>query len=413
MISEVSRSSGISGLTIGDTVTRPTDAMFEVMKSASRGDDVFAEDETTNAFQDYIAKITGKEAALFVSSGTQGNQLALRTHLQQPPHSVLCDWRAHVYVHEAGGIAYHSQASITPVKATNGHHLTLEDVQANIVDEDIHHAPTKVVSLENSCDGTLFPLAEMERISKWVKSQGLIMHLDGARLFNVVAANDGPAITAAYIADPDSTPPAQGLDKHLKKYCDPFDSVSLCLSKGIGAPIGSVLVGSKPFIAKARWFRKVFGGGTRQCGFIVAAAKYSLDNHWPLLPRTHALAAYLTSKITAPPLSLKLSTPTESNMVWIDMPSIECEPSHIVKAAADAGLSIFASGRVVIHHQITKYSIDKLIDVLKDIQSQVKDGKIPRITAPAKKVNTYATTKDAVNGVKADLHEATYDTHKP
>lgn len=202
-----------------DTITVPTPRMFRAMEDASRGDDVYEEDETTAHFQASIAKLAGKEDALFVVSGTMSNQLALRTHLKQPPHSVLLDDRAHVHRYEAGALATLSGATSYTLRPSNGRYLRWEeDIKPNLVleDDNIHYAPTKIISLENTLYGTVFPQEEIKRISTHARELGIIMHLDGARIWNVAAAT--------------------GLS--IQELCEPFDSVSLCLSKGLGAPIG-------------------------------------------------------------------------------------------------------------------------------------------------------------------------------
>lgn len=168
-----------------DTVTTPTASMLAAMSQSSFRDDLYAEDTTTNEFQHYVAKLLGHEAGLFVSSGTMGNQLGVRMHLMQPPHSVVCDHRAHFRNDEAGAAAVISQAIIIPVVPSNGLYLTLEDIEENVVlDDDIHYAPTKVISLENTLGGIIMPLTEVKRISAWARSKGLKMHLDGARIWN-------------------------------------------------------------------------------------------------------------------------------------------------------------------------------------------------------------------------------------
>lgn len=171
-----------------DTLTTPTASMLTAMPQASVGDDVYMEDSTTSDFERYIAGLVGHEAGLFVSSGTMGNQLGLRTHLLQPPHSILCDHRAHVRNYEAGGLAALSQAMVIGVVPSNGVYLTLEDVEEHtILGDEIHSAPTKVISLENTLGGSIIPLSEVRRISAWARSHGIKMHLDGARLWNAGA----------------------------------------------------------------------------------------------------------------------------------------------------------------------------------------------------------------------------------
>jgi threonine aldolase len=204
-----------------DTVTRPTEAMLRAAASCPVGDDVYGEDPTVNALEQRIAQMTGHEAAVFCASGTMTNQLGLRSHLTQPPHSVLCDARAHIHLYECGGIAFHSQAATVTVRPSNGRYLTAEEIEASIVDEDQHHAPTRVIALENTLNGMIFPLEEIKRIRQLAQAKRIALHLDGARLWNAAVATG----------------------TSLRQYGQLFDSMSLCLSKGMGCPIGSVLVG--------------------------------------------------------------------------------------------------------------------------------------------------------------------------
>lgn len=330
-----------------DTLTAPTASMFEAMMNASRGDDVYGEDASTNALQDRVAKLTGKSAALFVSTGTLSNQLAIRTHLQQPPYSVLCDIRAHIHRYEAGGIAFHSQAQTHAIQPENGHHLVLEDdILPNLVEgEDVHEAPTRLVCLENTLSGMVFPQDEVLRISEVMKERGVILHCDGARIWEVCAKT--------------------GLS--LQEFCAPYDSVSLCLSKGLGAPIGSILVGSKAFITKARWFRKLFGGGTRQCGSLAAAAEWCIDEVFPQLPRVHSLAARLADGFAR--LGARLLLPAETNMVFLDTTPLGYPLSDLSKAAAALSKPIKitqggeAGGRLVVHWQTDPSAIDDLLEL--------------------------------------------------
>jgi len=324
-----------------DTMTAPTEEMFEFMKNASVGDDVYGEDAVTNAFQEKIAQLTGKEAAAFCVSGTMTNQLAIRTWLTQPPHSVLCDSRAHIHNYEAGGIAFHSQATTIPVKPKNDHTLTLEDVQESIVlCDDIHFAPTKLVCLENTIRGLVHPLEEMRRIRDFCHKNGVITHCDGARIWEA-AAKTGHSIA---------------------ELCEPFDSVSLCLSKGLGAPIGSVLVGPREFIKKVRWFRKMFGGGIRQCGSIVAAADYCVTYNFPRLAETHRLARHLADRLVQ--LGVRIAFPVETNHVFIDPSPIGIEIDELCSRALEE-LQIRLSGaRLIVHIQVSPEAVDELVGLV-------------------------------------------------
>ncbi|TIC27211.1 hypothetical protein E3Q11_02625 [Wallemia mellicola] len=338
-------------ITHADTITAPTDEMLAYsVKHSSRGDDVYGEDESTSNFEKKIAKMTGKPAAMFCVSGTMSNQIGLRTHLHQPPHSVLCDAHAHIYKYEAGGLAFHSQAQITPVEPTNGHHLQLNDIQAHAtLEDDIHYAPTRIISLENTKNGLVFPQSETEKISEWASSNNLIMHLDGARIWNVSAAT--------------------GLS--IDKLCQPYDSVSLCLSKGIGAPIGSILVGSEKVITKAKWFRKLFGGGIRQSGFLAEAADFALENHFPLLPKTHERAKRIAEGFEQ--AKIRIISPVETSMVFFDSSTIGFSLEEFIQRVKDrAGITI-SSNRIVVHHQITDEAVENLVQVAIEMSQEKRN----------------------------------------
>lgn len=277
-----------------DTLTVPSDEALAAMAFASRGDDVYQEDATTTTFEAQVAALLGKEAALFCASGSASNQLAVRTHLTQPPFSLVCDMRAHIFRHEAGAAALLTGAHLVPALAqANGHHLVWEDIEPLIVpdDGDVHAAPTQLVCLENSLNGTIFPQEDIARIAHEVHRRGVKLHLDGARLWNVAAETGVP----------------------LPELCRPFDSVNLCLSKGLGAPVGSILSGTKEFVAKARHFRKAFGGGMRQTGPLAAAARVAIETGFPKLKATHDLARYAQKELEK--LGVHISIPAETNMV--------------------------------------------------------------------------------------------------
>ena len=252
-----------------DTVTLPTPAMLAYMQAAPLGDDVFGEDPSINALEAKTASLFGMEAGLFCPSGTMTNQLAIKTHTQAGDE-VICEELSHIYQYEGGGIASNSGSSVKLLRGNRGR-ITAEQVLAAINPEDVHKPISKLVSLENTCNrggGACYDFSEIEAIQKVAKSNGLGLHLDGARIFNAIVHKK---------EDP-------------KQYGKVFDSISICLSKGLGAPVGSVLLGSTPFIKKARRWRKVFGGGMRQAGSLAAAAIYALDNHIERLKEDHAKA---------------------------------------------------------------------------------------------------------------------------
>ena len=321
-----------------DTITTPNISMLRAITNTTLMDDVFVEDPTTNDLQSYIASLTGHEEALLVMSGTMGNQVSLRTHLIQPPHSVLADARSHIIKYEAGGVSTLSNAMIIPVQPSNKHHLTLEDIQDNIIiSSDIHACPTTVISLENTLNGMIMPLSEIERISTYARTNKVKLHLDGARLWEVSAATGVP----------------------ISSFTKHFDSVSLCFSKGLGAPIGSMIVGSKPFITHARRIRKLLGGGTRQCGIISAAARVAVDENFGRRPdgsdgklrATHERARRIAGVWTG--LGGRLTWPVETNMVWLDLGGVACRDEEFVALAKEEGLKMLPRGRMVVHYQIS------------------------------------------------------------
>ncbi|KIK26531.1 hypothetical protein PISMIDRAFT_261188 [Pisolithus microcarpus 441] len=341
------RRAEISRTFISDTVTVPTKEMNEYAIRATLGDDVFFEPSTA-ALESHVAKLTGKEAGLFMPTGTMSNQVALRTHLQQPPYSVLCDARAHVYRMEGGGIAFHSGANVIPVFPENGHHLTWEDIEPRIVSgADVHIAPTRIVSLESTLNGTVIPQEDVIAISRHAREKGIIMHLDGARLWHVAVAT--------------------GLS--MKELCEPFESVSLCFSKGLGAPIGSCLVGSKEFIAKARCFRKVFGGGMRQTGYLAASAAYALTHHFPLLPRVHALAKRMQEGLEE--IGVGILSPAETCMLFYDPSAIGVGYREVVERAAQLPRPIYLNGsRLIMHIQTAGEAVDDFLCLMRQLKEE-------------------------------------------
>ncbi|ORX56307.1 hypothetical protein DM01DRAFT_1334782 [Hesseltinella vesiculosa] len=333
-----------------DTVTAPTDEMFEVMKNATRNDSVFEEDASVHELERHVAELCGHEASLFCASGTMTNQLGLRVHLTQPPHSVVCDSRSHVHLWEAGGIAFHSRASVSPVIARNGTHVTASEIEGNLIERDLHTAPTRVVSLENTLSGMVLPIKEIQAISDMARDRGLAMHLDGARLWNAHVASGVP----------------------MHDYGKCFDSMSLCLSKGVGAPIGSILVGNRDFIDRARHFRKLFGGGWRQAGSIAAAAKFCIDTVVPTMAETHALTRSLADQLVD--MGIDLQCPSHTNMVLIDTARAGVSvQDDLIPALLRKNIKIGGMGsksRIVLHHQIDQECVDAMIQVFRDVVSQ-------------------------------------------
>ena len=252
-----------------DTVTLPTPEMLAFMHQAPVGDDVFGEDPSINALEAKTASMFGMEAGLFCPSGTMTNQLAIKTHTQAGDE-VICEELSHVYQYEGGGIASNSGCSVKLLQGNRGR-ITASQILAAIHPEDVHKPISRLISLENTCNrggGACYDFKEFEEIQKIAKTHHLGLHLDGARIFNAIVHKK----------------------EDSKQYGKVFDSISICLSKGLGAPVGSVLVGDAAFIKKARRWRKVFGGGMRQAGSLAAAGIYALDHHVDRLKQDHEKA---------------------------------------------------------------------------------------------------------------------------
>ncbi|RKF59419.1 Aldolase vrtJ [Erysiphe neolycopersici] len=334
-----------------DVVTSPTASMLEAIKNTTLLDDVFQADPTTNDLETHLAARTSHQAALFVLSGTMGNQLALRSHLQQPPYAVLCDNRGHIFEWEAGGVATLCGALIKSVIPSNGEYLTLEDIEKNVVlGDEIHSTPTRVISLENTLGGIIMPLSETKRISKFAREYGIKIHLDGARLWEAVAAGAGSLID----------------------YCELFDSVSLCFSKGLGAPVGSILVGEEAFIKHARWMRKSIGGGIRQSGVLTSAARVALDETFgsgPWGDGGKLKASHLVAKKIAKAWTSRggrLLRRTETNMVWLNLEASNVNDDTFINIAKENELQV-SGPRLVVHYQISEEAVDKLERVFERI----------------------------------------------
>ncbi|KAJ3136967.1 Threonine aldolase [Physocladia obscura] len=332
-----------------DTVTVPTVEMRNAMANALVGDDVYVEDPTVIDLENLVASISGHQAAIFCASGTMTNQLGIRSLLHSPPYSIVADARSHIYCYEASGVAHHSQALIIPVSPENGvSHLTADAIAKHfIIDDDVHHAPTKVICLENTLAGEIFPYAELVKIRKLATDHNIKLHLDGARLWNASAAT--------------------GVS--IKEYCSLFDTVSLCLSKGLGAPVGSVLVSDPATIKRARHYRKIFGGGWRQAGLLAAAGIYAITHQFPRMHIDHENAKRLAEGLGA--LGFKITRKPETNMVWFDTESRGLTPDAIQAVLAENGVRISGGRnagecRWVVHHQVPKEAVEHILKVLED-----------------------------------------------
>ena len=279
-----------------DTVTRPTAAMRAAMAAADVGDDVFGDDPSVNALQERIAALLGKEAALFVSSGTQGNLVAVMTHCGRGDEYIVGQ-SAHTYRYEAGGAAVLGSVQPQPLEHQADGSLALADIDAAIKPDDSHFARSRLLCLENTIGGKVLPIDYLARATALARDRGLATHLDGARLFNAAVALGG---------DPYAN--ARAIAAH-------FDSVSVCFSKGLGAPVGSALVGSRAFIHEAHRWRKMLGGGMRQAGVLAAAALHALDHHVERMAVDHALARRLAEGLQQ--VRGVTVDPVQTNMVFV------------------------------------------------------------------------------------------------
>jgi len=281
-----------------DTVTRPTEAMLDAMMSANVGDDVYGEDDAVNCLQRRAAEMFGMESALFCPSGTMTNQIGIRVHVQ-PGDEVVCHELSHVYLYEGGGIASNSGCSVRLLRGDNGK-FTGEQLARNINPSDDSHSPmTRLVTIENTTNmggGSCWDVACIEGIREVCDLNGLRLHLDGARLFNaLVATSESP-----------------------KRFGELFDTISICLSKGLGAPVGSLLLGTKEHIGKAHRYRKSMGGGMRQAGYLAAAGTYALDNHVERLREDHDKARELGDALRGLNYVSEV-LPVETNIVIFDL----------------------------------------------------------------------------------------------
>ena len=334
-----------------DTLTQPTPEMREAMYQAVVGDDVYGEDPTINTLQERAAAMFGMDKALFCPSGTMCNQIAIRLHTQ-PQDQVICDQYSHIYLYEGGGVAANALASIRLLKGNRGK-LTVEMIDANINVADPHFPVSSLVSLENSHNkggGSVYPLAEIEKISALCQSKGLRMHLDGARLFNALVA-------------------AGELDR-AQEYGRHFDSISFCLSKGLGAPVGSLLLCREADYFKALRVRKMMGGGMRQAGIIAAAGLYALEHHVERLVEDHRRAQVIGEQLR----SLNWMgdvMPIETNIIGFAPESGSISMEAILEHLKGDGIlaAPFGGGyvRFVTHLDIDDEMLDRLFDSLKRI----------------------------------------------
>ncbi len=323
-----------------DTVTQPTPAMKAAMAAAELGDDVFGDDPTVNALQDRIAQMLGKEAALFVPTGTQSNLCGLMAHCERGDEFIVGQM-AHTYRWEGGGAAVLGSIQPQPLVQQADGSMLLQDIEAAIKPDDAHFAKSRLLALENTWGGQVLPLDYIAAATALAHKRGLATHLDGARLFNAVVA---------------SGTPVQQITQH-------FDSVSVCFSKGLGAPVGSALVGSKDFIARAHRVRKMLGGGMRQAGVLAAAALHALDHHIERLAEDHANARALAEGLQGLP-GVTVQKP-QSNIVFVDLAAEKT--AGVVDRLRAAG--VLCTGlyrlRFVTHLDVSAADIQRAVTVLR------------------------------------------------
>jgi threonine aldolase len=333
-----------------DTVTKPTPGMLTAMMQAEVGDDVFGEDPAVRALEEKTAALFGKAAAVFCPSGTMTNQIALKVHTR-PLDEVICHSYSHIYQYETAGYAFHSGIGVNLLEGPGGK-ITPDQVRAAIKPRYDWLPVSRLVVIENTCNkggGTYYTLDEVRALSETCKAEGLAFHLDGARIFNALAVTG-------------EDPAAHG---------ELFDSVSVCLSKGLGAPVGSLLLGTREFIAEARRFRKVMGGGMRQAGYLAAAGSYALDHHVDRLTEDHEKARVLAETLSTVPWVTEVKK-VQTNIVIFDV-----DPKHTGAAwlarLAEKGIKAVAFGpqtlRMVTHLDVSMEAILEACRKIKEIDA--------------------------------------------
>ncbi|WP_317204608.1 low-specificity L-threonine aldolase [Janthinobacterium sp.] len=321
-----------------DTVTRPGAAMREAMAAAPLGDDVYGDDPSVNLLQEYAAGLFGFEAALFAPSGTQSNLLGLLVHCGRGDE-YLVGQEAHTYRYEAGGAAVLGSIQPQPILNQADGSIALADIAAQIKPDDFHFARSKLLALENTIGGRVLGADYLERATALAHGCGLATHLDGARICNAAVK--------------------QGLS--LRSAVTGFDSVSVCLSKGLGAPVGSLLCGSKPFIAQARRWRKMLGGGMRQAGGLAAAGLYALEHNVARLAEDHANAAWLAGELARLP-GLTVSTP-QTNIFYVDMAAELCARLNAALQAERIRVAMGPHLRLVTHLDAPRAELQRMLEV--------------------------------------------------
>lgn len=332
-----------------DTFTKPTPGMMQAMLSAEVGDDVFGEDPSVNELEALSAEMFGMEGALFCPTGTMTNQIAIKCHTQ-PGDEVICDRLSHVYIYEGGGIAFNSGAQVHALEGDRGR-ITAEQVLHAVNPDDVHKTRSSLVSLENTANrggGSCYQFAEIQKIKEVCLLNNLKFHLDGARLFNaLISCNQSP-----------------------KQYGEIFDSISICLSKGLGTPVGSVLLGRKDFIKQARRIRKVFGGGMRQAGFMAAAGTYALRHHIERLEIDHVHAKLVAEALLKKEFTGRM-LPVETNIIIFEVRHDSYTAQTLTDSFKKYGILVHPISptqvRMVFHLDITEQMINETLSVINQL----------------------------------------------
>ncbi len=331
-----------------DTFTKPSQEMRNVIANAEVGDDIFGEDPTVNRLQEIAAEITGKEAALYTTSGTQANQVAVKVHTN-PGEEIIVEENAHIAYYESGAPAFISNVMVKTIPGNKGI-MTAEQVVAALRPGNLHFPETTLVTLENThnkAGGNIYPIEEIVKIREITQKNGILMHLDGARIFNASVAS--------------------GIS--VKEYTKYFDSLSFCLSKGLGAPVGSLLCGSNEFIQKALRIRKILGGGMRQAGIIASAGIFALENNIPKLAEDHVKAKRLAQILSNCPVFSINPDDVETNIVMVDVAGNQKTASAVVEELGKKGIQCLEIDsykiRMVTHLDVSLEEINMVEGILK------------------------------------------------
>ncbi|KAA0264749.1 low-specificity L-threonine aldolase [Hafnia alvei] len=330
-----------------DTVTRPSDAMRLAMSRAEVGDDVYGDDPSVNLLEQEAAELTGKEAALFLPTGTQANLVALLTHCQRGEEYIVGQ-KAHNYLFEAGGAAVLGSIQPQPIDAAADGTLPLNVVASVIKPDDVHFARTKLLCIENTHNGKVLPLDYLQQAWVFTREKGLALHVDGARIMNATVALNVPLST-------------------LTQYCD---TLTICLSKGLGAPIGSLLCGSAEYIKQARRWRKMVGGGMRQAGILAEAARYALLNNVERLREDHDNAQWLANALSA--IGVEVLAPgAQTNMLFLKVPAHEAAQLGGWMKERGVLMSAGPVTRIVTHLDVSRSDLEKLVSLWKEFKQSI------------------------------------------